>query len=103
LRPIGLPLYNPMPTANEIDAFLYEGQYLRVSSEWIAGFKYKHDEQLLDIDIKGYGPYTYSQVTPEEATQLVQAGSHGHEVWEVLYWQGRYAIHKPGGSRRRRR
>lgn len=79
--------------ADEAEDFIYGGQILHVNSSNLTAAQYHPETQQMMIEYHD-GAYLYSNVTPQEALQFVQAQSKGGFIWSVFRVRGSKTAHK---------
>ena len=81
-------------SANDVDAFLFQGKVLEASSSnWLA-YQYLINEKELIVQYKGDGHFAYSHVSEQEALSLVNAPSKGEWGWNNLRVRGSKTSHR---------
>lgn len=74
--------------ADEAEDFIYGGQILHVNSSNVAAMQYHPEDSKLMVEFLNGSAYLYSNITPQEALQFVQAQSKGGAVWDMLRVRG---------------
>lgn len=79
---------------DEVTAFLYRGYILQVHSTNVQCFQYLRDKKQMIVQylVKGRNParaYIYSDVSEQDAIQVVQYDSKGIACWSIFRVRGK--------------
>lgn len=80
--------------ASEVERFINDEYILKVHSTNVRTFQYFKERQQLHVEYKDSALYEYDNVSVQEAIQMAQAQSKGHETWVILRILGSRTGHK---------
>jgi len=79
---------------DEVEGFLTNEQLIFVNSTNVVAFQYFPNANQMMVEYRNGGAYLYSQVTYDEAQQLINAQSKGGKIWDLFRVRGSRTAHK---------
>jgi hypothetical protein len=95
----GTNAIRPIVPAEEVEAFLYDGAILYVSSSMVSFAIYNRKEENIIIQYHTGPPWKYSPFNEQEALDFVLANSKGNFVWDRIRVRGSKTKHKKNAQK----